>query len=64
MTDHSRNTTAVENKCTSCGHNTGGTVMNCEYACAGVEKIADDGSTVISCNDYKLRANDKKTSDK
>lgn len=45
----------VGDKCVSCIHNIGVTVMDCEYACAGVEEIADEGRIVISCNDYKRR---------
>ena len=47
----------AENKCASCAHNIGVAVMDCEYACAGVEKIADEGLVVVLCNDYELKLN-------
>ena len=46
---------AAEDKCIRCVHNIGGPVMDCEYACVGVEEIADDGLIVVSCSDYKPR---------
>ena len=49
-----------EDKCTSCVHNIGVAVMNCEYACVGVEEIVDDGLIVVSCNDYRPRLNYKR----
>lgn len=62
MADYSRYTTGThdEDKCTSCSHNIGGTVMDCEYACTGVEEIADDGLIVVSCSDYRPRPNYKR----
>ena len=50
----------AENKCASCAHNIGCTVMDCEYACTGVEEIADDGLIVVSCSDYRPRPNYKR----
>lgn len=42
-----------ENKCASCIHNIGTEVMNCEFACAGVETVEDEGRVVLSCGDYE-----------
>lgn len=46
---------AQENKCASCAHNIGADVMDCEYACAGVEETLNEGRIVVSCGDYKER---------
>lgn len=56
----SQHPSTAENKCIRCIHNIGSTVMDCEYACAGVEKIADDGLIVVSCIDYRPRPNHKR----
>lgn len=50
----------AEDKCICCVHNIGSTVMDCEYACAGVEEIADGGLIVVSCSDYRPRPNYKR----
>lgn len=46
---------ASRNRYASCVHNTGVNVMDCEYACAGVTEIEDEGRIVVSCGDYKQR---------
>lgn len=46
---------AAKNKCTSCVHNIGVDVMDCEYACAGVTEVKDEGRMVASCGDYQQR---------
>lgn len=62
MNDNSRYTKNTlradsEDKCTSCAHNIGVAVMDCEYACVGVEKIADEGRIVVICTDYEPKPN-------
>lgn len=47
-----RRKAAARNKCTSCVHNAGTDVMECEYACAGVTEVEDEGRIVVSCGDY------------
>lgn len=44
---------AAESKCTSCIHNIGGAVMDCECTCAGVTEVKDEGDIVVSCDDYR-----------
>ena len=56
----SQHPSAAEDKCIRCVHNIGGAVMDCEYACTGVEEIADDGLIVVSCSDYRPRTNYKR----
>lgn len=40
-----------------CVHNEASSPMDldCEYACAGVSEIADEGRIVLSCSDYQER---------
>ena len=42
-------------KCASCAHNAGVDVMDCEYACAGVTEVEDEGRIVVSCGDYQQK---------
>lgn len=46
---------AARNKCVSCAHNTGVDIMDCEYACAGVTEVEDEGRIVVSCGDYEQK---------
>ena len=50
-----RRRAAARNKCASCAHNTGVDVMDCEYACAGVTEVEDEGRIVVSCGDYEQK---------
>ncbi len=43
----------VENRCDDCAHNIVVEAMNCDYACAGVTEIEDDGLVVAACEDYE-----------
>ena len=45
----------AKNKCASCVHNTGTGVTDCEYACAGITEVKDEGRIVVSCGDYQQR---------
>lgn len=50
-----RRRAAARNKCANCAHNTGVDVMDCEYACAGVTEVEDEGRIVVSCDDYEQK---------
>lgn len=54
----------AENKCASCVHNIGSGVMDCEFACAGVTEVEDEGRIVVSCGDYKQRGEPHVSKDK
>jgi hypothetical protein len=40
-------------KCCSCRHNSEPFGLDCEYACTGVTKIAQEGRIVLACDDYE-----------
>lgn len=44
-----------QNICCGCAHNLDTAGMNCEYACVGVDVVADEGTLVLSCEDYLAR---------
>lgn len=41
-----------ENKCRTCAHNLAPAGLECEFACAGVTRIEDEGWIVAACDDY------------
>ena len=43
------------NKCRTCVHNLCPDALECEFSCAGVTRIEDEGRIVAACNDYRPR---------
>ena len=43
------------NQCDDCAHNIGTDEMDCEFGCAGVTTVEEEGRLVVFCEDYKKR---------
>lgn len=48
-----------KDKCCSCRHNSEPFGLDCEYACNGVTKIAQEGKIVLACDDYERQTREQ-----